>query len=79
MERFQSWKLVSEQQGQAGQAHHDRSYGESKDENMFVSSHVHGDLFLPGISVPVVVLDPAGLEQGWCPERLPESEVWMLN
>lgn len=67
----QCGKLVSEQQGQAGQAHHDRSYGESEDENMFVPSHAHGDLFLPDISVPVVLLDAAGLEQGWCPERLP--------
>lgn len=53
---------MSEQQGQAGQAHCDRSYGESEDENMFVLPYAHGDLFFPDISVPVVLLDAAGLE-----------------
>lgn len=62
MEQFLSWELLSEQQGQAGQAHRDRSYGESEDENLFVLSHVRGDLFYPDISVPVVLLDAAGLE-----------------
>lgn len=62
MEQFLFWELVSEQQGQAGQAHRDRWYGESEDENMFVLPHVHGDLFFPDITVPVVLLDAAGLE-----------------
>ena len=46
---------------------------------MFVSPHVHGDLFLPEILVPVVLLAAAGLEQGWCLERLLELEVLTLN
>lgn len=62
MEQFLSWELVSKQHGQAGQAHRDRSYGESELENMFVLSRVPGDLVLPDISVPVVLLDAAGLE-----------------
>lgn len=62
MEQFLSWELVSEQQGPVGQAHRDRSYGESEDENMFVLAHVYGDLFFPDISVPVVLLDAAGSE-----------------
>lgn len=62
MEQCLSWELVREHLGQAGQAGRDGSYGESEDENISVPPHVRGDLFFPDISVPVVLLDAAGLE-----------------